>query len=73
MAGENTRDGNEEVPRTGVNDHAWEREHKYPTRAQQLAMGYRRRAAEAKPGQHLEEARRKSEEEQDTGAQVVSR
>ena len=51
------------VPATGVNDHAWEREHRYPTAAQARAIGYRRRDAEAKLEQHLQEARHKTEEE----------
>jgi hypothetical protein len=55
----------EEVPRTGVNDHAWEREHKHPTTGQLRSIGYRRRDAEAKLEQHLQAARHRSEEEHD--------
>lgn len=51
------------VRRTGVNDHAWEREHRHPTAAQARAMGYRRRDAEAKLEQHQQEARHKTEED----------
>lgn len=53
----------EAVPVTGVNDHAWEREHRHPTAEQARAIGYRRREAEAKLEQHLREARDKSEHE----------
>jgi hypothetical protein len=48
---------------TGVNDHAWEREHRHPTAEQARSIGYRRRDAEAKLEQHLREARDKSDEE----------
>jgi len=65
MAAASRRDGDEELPRTGVNDHAWERDHKRPTAAQLRAMGKRRRDAEAKLGQHLEEARVRAEENHD--------
>jgi hypothetical protein len=51
------------VPATGVNDHACEREHRHPTAAQARAIGYRRRDAEAKLEQHLQDARHKTEEE----------
>ncbi|WP_461164403.1 hypothetical protein [Arthrobacter sp. R4-81] len=51
--------------RTGVNDHAWEREHRTPTTGQLRAIGHRRRDAEAKLEQHLQEARHKNEEEPD--------
>jgi hypothetical protein len=44
-------------PGTGANDHAWEREHRHPTPDQLRAIGYRRRAAEAKLDHHQEEAR----------------
>ncbi|MBD1591527.1 hypothetical protein HC744_05675 [Arthrobacter sp. S1_S22] len=58
----------EAVPGTGVNDHAWEREHRHPTPEQARSIGYRRRDAEAKLEQHQQEAREKAEhaEEQDT-------
>jgi hypothetical protein len=58
----------EAVPVTGVNDHAWEREHRHPTAIQARAMGYRRRDAEAKLEQHQQEARHKAEEEPEGGA-----
>lgn len=54
---------NQPPPRTGVNDHVWEREHRHPTADQAKAIGYRRRDAEAKLEQHQQEARHKSEEE----------
>lgn len=44
-------------PGTGVNDHAWEREHRHPTPDQLRAIGSRRRDAETKLDQHQEEAR----------------
>lgn len=44
-------------PGTGVNDHAWEREHRHPTPDQLRAIGSRRRDAEAKLDHHQEEAR----------------
>lgn len=44
-------------PRTGINDHVWEADHKHPTPEQLLAMGQRRRNAEEKLQQHLTEAR----------------
>lgn len=44
-------------PRTGINDHVWEADHKHPTPEQLLAMGQRRRNAEEKLQQHLKEAR----------------
>lgn len=50
------------APRTGVNDHAWEREHRHPT-AQLRAMGYRRRDAEVKLDQRLAEAQHKAGDE----------
>ena len=55
------------VPGTGVNDHAWEREHRHPTPEQARSIGYRRRDAEAKLEQHQQEAREKAEhaDEQD--------
>lgn len=58
---------NEAVPGTGVNDHAWEREHRHPTPEQARSIGYRRRDAEAKLEQHQQEAREKAEhaDEQD--------
>lgn len=52
--------------RTGVNDHAWEREHRAPTAEQLRAIGHRRRDSELKLEQHLQEARHKKEDE--TGA-----
>ena len=61
--GENSSAHHEEAaPRTGVNDHAWEREHRHPTAAQARAIGYRRRDAEAKLEQHQQEARHKTDE-----------
>ncbi|MDQ0000662.1 MULTISPECIES: hypothetical protein [Pseudarthrobacter] len=48
------------VPGTGVNDHAWEREHRHPTRGQLRAIGYRRRDAETKLEQHQLEARQRA-------------
>lgn len=66
MAEQWSRVGNDEVPRTGVNDHAWERDHKHPTAEQLKARGYRRRDAEAKLEQHLEEARQKAGDEHDS-------
>ncbi len=44
-------------PGTGVNDHAWEREHRHPTPDQLRAIGSRRRDAETKLDHHQEEAR----------------
>jgi hypothetical protein len=58
--GENNQVDDDAVPTTGVNDHAWEREHRHPTAAQARSLGYRRRDAEAKLEQHLREARDKS-------------
>ncbi|MGX9899636.1 hypothetical protein ACW0JT_06545 [Arthrobacter sp. SA17] len=55
----------DDLYRTGVNDHAWEREHRTPTTGQLRAIGHRRRDAEAKLEQHLQEARHKNEEEPD--------
>ncbi|TLM73262.1 hypothetical protein [Pseudarthrobacter sp. NamB4] len=52
----------EAAPSTGVNDHAWEREHRHPTPEQARAIGYRRRDAEAKLEQHQQEAREKAGE-----------
>ena len=51
------------VPGTGVNDHAWEREHRHPTPEQARSIGYRRRDAEAKLEQHQQEAREKAEQD----------
>lgn len=48
------------VPGTGVNDHAWEREPRHPTRGQLRAIGYRRRDAELKLEQHQLEARQRA-------------
>lgn len=64
MAQSSSRHADTGVPRTGVNDHAWEREHKHPTAAQLRAMGYRRRDAEVKLQQRLADARHKAEDEQ---------
>lgn len=62
--GENRTDhGEEAAPRTGVNNHAWEREHRHPTADQARALGYRRRDAEAKLEQHQQAARHKTAEE----------
>lgn len=47
----------EPVVRTGVNDHAWEREHRHPTAALARGILQRRRDAEAKLEQHQQEAR----------------
>lgn len=52
---------------TGVNDHAWEREHRHPTADQLRAIGYRRRDAETKLEQHQQEARQRGVEEHGTG------
>jgi hypothetical protein len=62
------------VPRTGVNDHAWEREHRHPTPEQARSIGYRRRDAEAKLEQHQQEAREKAEhaDEQDAPGQETA-
>jgi len=60
MGEDNTAPADEPVPGTGVNDHAWEREHRHPTTGQLRAIGYRRRDAEAKLEQHLQEARQKA-------------
>jgi hypothetical protein len=49
---DNSTPNDEGVPRTGVNDHAWEREHRHPVPAQARAIGQRRRDAEAKLDQH---------------------
>ena len=60
--GEETREPQDEaIPTTGVNDHAWEREHRHPTPEQARSIGYRRRDAEAKLEQHQQEARAKAE------------
>ena len=45
---------------TGVNDHAWEPEHRHPTALQSQAIGNRRRDAEAKLAQHQEQARKRT-------------
>lgn len=65
MGKDDSVDGDEEVPRTGVNDHAWEREHRHPTTGQLRSIGYRRRDAEAKLDQHQQQARHRAEEERD--------
>jgi hypothetical protein len=65
--GENNKPDEAAVPATGVNDHAWEREHRHPTAEQARSIGHRRRDAEAKLDQHLREARDKSDE--DNGGQ----
>lgn len=59
--GENSHEPDEVAPTTGVNDHAWEREHRHPTPEQARAIGYRRRDAEAKLEQHQQEAKEKAE------------
>jgi hypothetical protein len=66
--GKNSGAHDKAVPVTGVNDHAWEREHRHPTATQARAMGYRRRDAEAKLEQHQQEAHHKAEEEFEGGA-----
>ncbi|MFD0046747.1 hypothetical protein ACFVGV_16310 [Pseudarthrobacter scleromae] len=68
MGEDNIGPDDEAVPGTGVNDHAWEREHRHPTPEQARSIGYRRRDAEAKLEQHQQEAREKAghAEEQDT-------
>lgn len=68
MGEDNIGPDDEAVPGTGVNDHAWEREHRHPTPEQARSIGYRRRDAEAKLEQHQQEAREKADhaEEQDT-------
>lgn len=65
MGEDSSGPGSGAVPGTGVNDHAWEREHRHPTAGQLRAIGYRRRDAEAKLEQHLQEARRRAEEHKD--------
>lgn len=60
MGEETNKPDDEEVPGTGVNDHAWEREHRHPTPEQARSIGYRRRDAEAKLEQHQHEAREKA-------------
>lgn len=52
----------EPIVRTGVNDHAWEREHRNPTAALARGILQRRRDAEAKLEQHQQEARRRAAE-----------
>ncbi|SKC10037.1 hypothetical protein SAMN05660473_04161 [Arthrobacter sp. 49Tsu3.1M3] len=52
--------GQEAGTRTGVNDHAWEREHRHPTKGQLRAIGARRRDAETKLEQHQNQARQKA-------------
>ncbi|WP_258805170.1 hypothetical protein [Pseudarthrobacter sp. NS4] len=61
--GENSHEPDGVAPTTGVNDHAWEREHRHPTPEQARAIGYRRRDAEAKLEQHQQEAKEKAEEQ----------
>ena len=51
-----------ELLRTGVNDHAWEREHRHPTAAQASAIGNRRREAEAKLSRHQQQAKHRATE-----------
>jgi hypothetical protein len=63
MGEDRERHRDDDLYRTGVNDHAWEREHRAPTTGQLRAIGYRRRDAEAKLEQHLREARHRNEEE----------
>jgi hypothetical protein len=61
----NEEDGlrnDEKQLRTGVNDHAWEREHRHPTAAQASAIGNRRRDAEAKLSRHQQQARHRATE-----------
>lgn len=61
----NEEDGipnDEKLLRTGVNDHAWEREHRHPTAAQASAIGNRRREAEAKLSQHQQQAKNRATE-----------
>ncbi|MDP9696932.1 UNVERIFIED_ORG: hypothetical protein J2X79_004515 [Arthrobacter globiformis] len=60
MREDNNVGNDENVPGTGVNDHAWEREHRHPTAAQARAIGHRRRDAEAKLEQHQQEARNRT-------------
>jgi hypothetical protein len=45
------------LPGTGVNDHAWERDHRHPTPNQLRAIGSRWKDAEAKVDHHQQEAR----------------
>ncbi|HEY3574771.1 MAG TPA: hypothetical protein VGK98_13200 [Arthrobacter sp.] len=52
----------ENLLRTGVNDHAWEREHRHPTAAQASAIGNRRRDAEAKLARHQQQASHRATE-----------
>lgn len=65
--GENSKSDEAAVPVTGVNDHSWERDHRYPTIEQARSIGHRRRDAEAKLEQHLRESRDKPDDE--TGGQ----
>jgi hypothetical protein len=60
MGEDNSAPADESVHGTGVNDHAWEREHRHPTTGQSRAIGYRRRDAEAKLEQHQQEAHKKA-------------
>lgn len=61
--GENYSGREDTTPKTGVNDHAWEREHSHPAAGQAKAIGYRRRDAEMKLEQHLRNARQSADEE----------
>lgn len=61
--GENSEPVDDAAPSIGVNDHAWEREHRHPTAEQARSIGHRRRDAEAKLEQRLREARDKPEPE----------
>jgi hypothetical protein len=46
--------------KTGVNDHAWEREHRHATTRQLRAVGYRGGEAGTKLEQHQQEARQRA-------------
>jgi hypothetical protein len=62
MKDDNSPHTGEAAARTGVNDHAWEREHRHPTPTQARGILQRRRDAEAKLEQHQQEARRRAAE-----------
>lgn len=59
---ENNNLHRDETLATGVNDHAWEPEHRHPNALQTRAIGNRRRDAEAKLTQHQEQARQQATE-----------
>jgi hypothetical protein len=57
--------------RTGKNDHAWLRDDRHPSTAQIQAVGQRRRDAEEKLEQHLEEAKHKHDDEHGTAGDAA--